>query len=140
VPAGTAPAAAWAAPGWPRPTGSAGSAAPLGAAAGGGIGAGRPRIGLAHYVDEGLAIDDGVRTIEQLNGGSSNDENERATVLAAKFGLRGVGGSDAHFVSAIGRCLTSFQRPIASVADLVQELTSGEYHPVTVEQTLEAGA
>ena len=102
--------------------------------------AGRPRIGLAHYIDdEGMSIDC-IEAIEQLNGGSSTAENERATKLAARFGLRGVGGSDAHFVSAIGRCLTAFQRPIATVADLVQELTHGEYHPVTVEQTLEAGA
>jgi len=101
--------------------------------------AGRPRIGLAQHVDEGVTVD-GIETIEQLNGGSSTEENARATALAERFGLRGVGGSDAHFVSAIGRCLTAFQRPINSVADLVQELTSGEYHPVTVEQTLEAGA
>jgi hypothetical protein len=47
-----------------------------------------------------------------------------------------VGGSDAHFVSAIGRCLTAFRRPIKSVEDLVEELKSGEYFPVTVEQTL----
>ena len=83
---------------------------------------------------------DGIETIEQLNGGCSNEENDRASDLAARFGLQGVGGSDAHFVSAIGRCLTAFQRPIHSVEDLVEELTSGEYHPVTVEQTLEAGA
>ncbi len=102
--------------------------------------AGRPRIGLSHYIDdEGMTID-GIEAIEQLNGGSSTHENERAAHLAQRFGLRGVGGSDAHFVSAIGRCLTAFSRPIASVQDLVQELAHGEYHPVTVEQTLEAGA
>lgn len=102
--------------------------------------AGRPRIGLAHYIDdEGMSIDR-IEAIEQLNGGSSTHENERAAQLAQRFGLRGVGGSDAHFVSAIGRCLTAFRRPITSVADLVQELTHGEYHPVTVEQTLAAEA
>jgi hypothetical protein len=56
-------------------------------------------------------------------------------VLAEAHGLACVGGSDAHFVSAIGRCLTAFRRPIHSIEDLVQELRSGEYHPVTVEQT-----
>ncbi len=102
--------------------------------------AGRPRIGLAHYVDdEGMSLDR-IEVIEQLNGGSSTAENDRARALADRFGLRCVGGSDAHFVSAIGRCLTAFRRPITSVADLVQELAHGEYHPVTVEQTLAAGA
>ena len=77
--------------------------------------AGRPRIGLAHYVeDEGMSLDH-IATIEQLNGGSSTAENERARELAQRFGLRRVGGSDAHFVSAIGRCLTAFSRRIASV-------------------------
>ena len=103
--------------------------------------AGRPRIGLAEHVDtRGVAVEGIVTAIEQLNGGSSNEENGRGQELADRFGLKCVGGSDAHFVSAIGRCLTAFRRPIISVEELVQELTHGEYHPVTVEQTLEAGA
>jgi predicted metal-dependent phosphoesterase TrpH len=97
--------------------------------------AGRPRIGLAHYVDEHGLTPDGIETIEQLNGGSSAAENERALRLADEFGLRCVGGSDAHFVSAIGRCLTAFSRPITSMDALVEELAHGEYFAVTVEQT-----
>ena len=101
---------------------------------------GRPRIGLAEHVDtRGVAVDGIVETIEQLNGGSSTEENARALELAQRFSLRRVGGSDAHFVSAIGRCLTAFSRRITRVEELVEELQHGEYHPVTVEQTLEAG-
>ena len=98
--------------------------------------AGRPRIGLAEHVAlRGVSVPP-VRAIEQLNGGSNDEENGRAQVLAEEYGLNRVGGSDAHFVSAIGRCLTAFRRPIASVEELVEALHSGEYHPVTVEQTL----
>lgn len=97
--------------------------------------AGRPRIGLAHYVEEHGLEPDGVEVIEQMNGGSSDAENARAWRLAEKYELRCVGGSDAHFVSAIGRCLTAFRRPITSIEALVHELAYGEYHPVTVEQT-----
>ena len=49
-----------------------------------------------------------------------------------------MGGSDAHYVSAIGRCLTAFAHPIASIEDLVAELASGDYYPVTIEETREA--
>ena len=98
--------------------------------------AGRPRIGLAEHVAErGVSLEH-VRAIEQLNGGSNDEENGRALALAEAHGLACVGGSDAHFVSAIGRCLTAFRRPIKSVEDLVAELRTGEYHAVTVEQTV----
>ncbi|MFN8638515.1 MAG: PHP domain-containing protein [Dehalococcoidia bacterium] len=98
--------------------------------------AGRPRIGLEeHYRLRGVSVPP-VKVVEQLNGGSNDEENGRALVFAKEHGLGRVGGSDAHFVSAIGRCLTAFRRPVKSVEDLVQELKSGEFFPVTVEQTL----
>lgn len=97
--------------------------------------AGRPRIGLAHYVHEHGLTPDGIEVVEQLNGGSSSEENGRALALAEEYGFRCVGGSDAHFVSAIGRCLTAFRRPVTSIEVLVEELASGDFFPVTVEQT-----
>lgn len=100
--------------------------------------AGRPRIGLAEHVAERGVSLDRVAAIEQLNGGSSDEENGRALELAEAHDLRCIGGSDAHFVSAIGRCMTSFARPIRTVEELVEQLREGEYHPVTVEQTLGA--
>jgi predicted metal-dependent phosphoesterase TrpH len=102
--------------------------------------AGRPRIGLAHYVEHEGLEPDGIHAVEQLNGGSSDEENGRALELAQRFGLRCVGGSDAHYVSAIGRCLTAFSRPVRTIEELVHELAHGEYHAVTVEQTVAAGA
>ncbi len=98
--------------------------------------AGRPRIGLAgHVAERGVSLD-AVQAIEQLNGGSDDEENEIAAQLAEERGLHRVGGSDAHYVSAIGRCLTAFQRSVTSVEALVEELRGGAYHPLTVEETL----
>lgn len=98
--------------------------------------AGRPRIGLAgHYAERGVALDP-VEAIEQLNGGSSDAENDLALALARNHGLGCVGGSDAHYVSAIGRCLTAFARPVTSEQELVAALIDGDYHPVRVEDTV----
>ena len=96
--------------------------------------AGRPRIGMVEHVESGLPVD-GVVAIEQLNGGSSDVENGAAAELAEAHGLHSVGGSDAHYVSAIGRCLTAFPRPVASIEALVEALGEGEYYPLTVEET-----
>ena len=69
--------------------------------------AGRPRIGLWHHAQRGDVAFELVGAVEALNGGSSDEENGRAARLVAERGLASVGGSDAHFVSAIGRCLTA---------------------------------
>lgn len=98
--------------------------------------AGRPRIGLAEHVEERGVPVAPVRVIEQLNGGSSDTENERGRRLAERHGLHCVGGSDAHYVSAIGRCLTAFARPIRSEQALVSALIGGDYFPVRVEDTV----
>ena len=99
--------------------------------------AGRPRIGLAEHFEQRTVSLEHVKAVEQLNGGSNDEENGRALAFAEANGLHRVGGSDAHFVSAIGRCMTAFHRPVTSVEALVEQLRSGDYHPVTVEQTLE---
>ncbi|HWO93268.1 MAG TPA: PHP-associated domain-containing protein [Dehalococcoidia bacterium] len=96
--------------------------------------AGRPRIGIWDHAERGASLDH-VTSIEQLNGGSSHDENARALVLAERHGLRTIGGSDAHYVSAVGRCLTAFERPITCIEDLVEQLRGGDYAPVRIEDT-----
>jgi predicted metal-dependent phosphoesterase TrpH len=97
--------------------------------------AGRPRIGLWDHVERGARTGH-VEAIEELNGGSSAEENGRAALLANKHRFYRVGGSDAHYVSAIGRCLTAFRRPVRSVDALVEELRNGDYFPVRIEDTL----
>ena len=101
--------------------------------------AGRASIGLAGHVAAGYSLD-GVEALETLNGGSSDAENALGLELAREHGLGCVGGSDAHYVSAIGRCLTAFARPVPTIEALVTELAAGDYHPVTIEETRDGGA
>ena len=102
--------------------------------------AGRPRIGLAEHVAERGVSLDAVTAIEQLNGGSSDQENALAAQLAEEHGLHCVGGSDAHYVSAIGRCMTAFPRPVETMEALVEALSEGGYHAVRAEETLPSHA
>ncbi len=97
--------------------------------------AGRPRIGIWEYVEAGKNVDY-IAAIEELNGGSSSEENGRSMALVEKHGFRRIGGSDAHYVSSIGRCLTAFNRPITRMEELVEQLREGEYFPVRIEETM----
>ncbi len=97
--------------------------------------AGRPRIGLSEHAERGVRFAH-VEVIECLNGGSSAEENGRAEALAEQYGLKRVGGSDAHYVSSIGRCLTAFQKPIGRIEELVEQLQHGHYFPIRIEDTL----
>jgi acyl dehydratase/predicted metal-dependent phosphoesterase TrpH len=99
--------------------------------------AGRPRIGLVEHVGERGVSLDAVGIIEALNGGSSDYENGRSFDLAEQHALLTVGGSDAHFVSALGRCLTEFDVPVTTNEELVAALRSGAFRPVRVEDTRE---
>ena len=96
--------------------------------------AGRPRIGIWDYAQQGLPTNH-IEAIEELNGGSTAEENSRAQTLTERSGFFRVGGSDAHYVSAIGRCLTAFNQPIHSMESLVEELRAGDYTPVRIEAT-----
>jgi predicted metal-dependent phosphoesterase TrpH len=66
-----------------------------------------------------------VDAIETRNGGSSPESNDAAQVYAEKYGLPGVGGSDAHFLMQVGRCLTVFEREIRGESELVEEIKAG---------------
>ena len=91
---------------------------------------GRATVGMcAHYEERGPV--DGVRVIETYNGGSRGAENEHAQVLAEKFGYSGIGGSDAHIVSHIGRCATRFDREVHDEQDLVEALRDGKFEAIT---------
>ena len=91
---------------------------------------GRPTVGMCpHYEARGPV--EGVRIIETVNGGSRGTEDEDAQKLAERYGYLGIGGSDAHIVSHIGRCATRFPRPIRDEADLVDALLEGGYEAVS---------
>jgi predicted metal-dependent phosphoesterase TrpH len=90
---------------------------------------GRPNVGLcAHYDTRGPA--EGVRIIEVASGGNRAGEEEAARKLAEEHGYQGVGGSDAHIVSHIGRCATRFPRAIRDEADLAAALEEGGFEVV----------
>ncbi len=100
--------------------------------------AGRPRIGAVDHVEERGVTLEGVRIIEALNGGSSDFENARAHDLAVERGLREIGASDSHFVSALGRCLTRFEGDVRRIEDLVERLRdpAAGFVPVRLEETV----
>jgi hypothetical protein len=104
----------------------------------GGIGVpahpGRRHIGLVEHLEKGYDIGNCLRAAERLNGGSSKQENARAHHLVEEHHLFGIGGSDAHFVSAVGKYMTEFKRPIHRMQDLVEQLYSGDYHAITLEE------
>lgn len=99
---------------------------------------GRERVGFVEFVDKHDFSP--VIAVEQINGGSRAWENERADHLVAEKGYHGIGGSDAHFVNAIGACLTQFERPIATIEDLVRELRTGDYRAIRLEAARAHGA
>ena len=94
---------------------------------------GRPRVGMAAHI-ETYGVPDGVQIVETFNGGSRDDEDAIAQQLARTQGYRGIGGSDAHIVSHIGRCATRFPASIGSEAELVEALRSGDFEAITYRE------
>ena len=93
---------------------------------------GRPKVGLcAHWHTRGAV--DGVHTIEVLNGGSREGENEQALEYAEKYGWKKIGGSDSHIVSHIGRCATHFEEAFDDIEGLVSALQGGRFDAIRAE-------
>ena len=97
---------------------------------------GRFGIGLCEYIENGNDFS-AIRIVEQLNGGNRSEEQERADELVQRYGFKGTGGSDAHFVSAIGRCLTLFPGTIKTEEDMVAALKAGDFKAVRLDDTAE---
>lgn len=91
---------------------------------------GRPRVGMHAHLDT-YGVPKGVRIVEIYNGGSREGEDEAAQAMAAEQGYLGIGGSDAHIVSHVGRCATRFPAPIADERALVEALNAGEFEAIT---------
>lgn len=66
-----------------------------------------------------------VDAVEVLNGACTDRENELAACVAARLGLPGVGGSDAHYAEDVGRAVTLFDQPLPDTAALVTALRAG---------------
>lgn len=90
---------------------------------------GRPRVGMhAHLAEHG--VPNGVRIVEIHNGGSRGDEDAIAKAMAEELGYLGIGGSDSHIVSHIGRCKTAFPAPVTTEAELVEALRAEEFQAI----------
>lgn len=68
-----------------------------------------------------------VDEIEVYNGASSDDENNIASQVGRFLNYTGVGGSDAHSVNEVGRCVTVFEKDIENEAQLVVELKAKRF-------------
>ena len=91
---------------------------------------GRPRVGLcAHYESRGPVK--GVRIVEVYNGGSRSGEDNVSKQMAEQHGYLGIGGSDSHIVSQLGRCVTRFPGEIHNMDDLVSALNAGKFEAQT---------
>ena len=90
---------------------------------------GRPRVGMFAHTEE-LGIPDGVSIVEIYNGGSRDNEDQIAIDNASKLGYKGIGGSDSHIVSHIGRCATRFPNQINEIQDLVDALKTGDFEAI----------
>ncbi|MFT5391980.1 MAG: putative metal-dependent phosphoesterase TrpH [Gammaproteobacteria bacterium] len=94
---------------------------------------GRRRVGMCAHIDE-YGVPSGVNIVEVLNGGSRGDEDNVAQTMADEQGYRGIGGSDAHIVSHIGRCATRFPGQINNETELVAALKAGDFEAVSLKQ------
>ncbi len=94
---------------------------------------GRKRVGMSAHL-ESLGVPKGVRIVEVFNGGSRGDEDQVAANMASDLDYLGIGGSDAHIVSHIGRCATRFPAPVSSEAELVEALKAEEFEAITYRE------
>jgi len=76
---------------------------------------------------------DSICAIETRNGAMTRKSNDLAELLRKKHNLFGTGGSDAHHVDHIGRCLTVFEEEPGDEVELVAALRSGNYRAVYLE-------
>ena len=77
-----------------------------------------------------------IVAIETHNGANTIRSNEAAAAIAEEFGLLGTGGSDAHAIWQVGKCVTVFEREITSEEELIQELREGRFFPAYLEDLM----
>jgi hypothetical protein len=54
--------------------------------------------------------------------------------MAEQLSFSGIGGSDAHIVSQIGKCATQFDASIATMSELVEALKSKSFSALKLQQ------
>jgi hypothetical protein len=73
-----------------------------------------------------------VDAVDVMNGRGSYNENLFSRDVALRFGLPGIGASDAHKPSDVGNFATEFSRPVNSVYELIAEIRAGRFRPVAL--------
>ena len=76
---------------------------------------------------------DSICAIETRNGAMTRKSNDQAERLRKKHKLFGTGGSDAHHIDHIGRCLTVFEEEPGNEVELIAALRGGKYRAVYLE-------
>lgn len=69
-----------------------------------------------------------VDAIEGFNGKSNEKENGLAQEVGAILRMKLAGGSDAHRLEEIGRCVTIFKKRATTERELITELKSGRFN------------
>ncbi len=69
----------------------------------------------------------GIFAIEGYNAKSDIEENRLAWEQAEKLNLKLIGGSDAHVIGDVGKCVTEFPKYIETMADLIEQLKAGAF-------------
>jgi predicted metal-dependent phosphoesterase TrpH len=97
--------------------------------------------GAQPNVEEALAnrLFELVDAVEVFNGGGSRREQEFAVEVVTRLLLPAVAGSDSHAPHTIGCCYTAFERPLATIEDLIADLKSGRVKAVHPLMGLEFG-
>jgi len=72
----------------------------------------------------------GFDAIEVLNGNCSQDINIISWLASLKLGIPGVGGSDAHILTQVGKYVTIFETKIETEEELIKAIKSGNYQAV----------
>jgi predicted metal-dependent phosphoesterase TrpH len=75
-----------------------------------------------YLIEQGLC-----RIVEGVNGRNHASENDRVLSWQRSYGVKQVGGSDAHSLPELGQTVTRFQTPISSRIDLIQALKKGAF-------------
>jgi predicted metal-dependent phosphoesterase TrpH len=92
---------------------------------------------LAHPARDSLLrlnrqVIDSFSSVEAINGSDSHLKNMAASGIARAFPLPGIGGSDAHMLTEVGRAATRFLDPIVDEASLLMALRAGRHEAVAL--------
>ena len=78
-----------------------------------------------------------IAAIETLNGANTARSNEWAERIARELGIPSIGGSDAHALWQVGKCVTIFENDVGSEEELVAELKQGRFRAAYMEDLLD---